>query len=86
MPLEGIVSPQDATGPITIHAGASPVRNLEHHVGGPVQVWVELSEKGAEQALEIVSDDGTRRSGVPHRALRNDPTAASVLMRLLQAP
>ena len=60
VPLEGIVSSSDATGPITIHAGASPVRNLEHHVPGPVQVWVEVSEKGEDQALEIVSDDGTK--------------------------
>jgi len=60
VPLEGIVSSADATGPITIHAGASPVRNLEHHIPGPVQVWVEVSEKGEDQALEIISDDGTK--------------------------
>lgn len=61
MPLEGIVSPADANGPISIHLGSAPPRsNLEHEIQEPSQVWVELSEGGAEEALEIESRDGTK--------------------------
>ncbi len=58
--LEGIVSPADASGPISIHVGASASSNLEHEIPRPQQVWVELSEAGAEEALGVVSEDGTR--------------------------
>lgn len=61
MPLEGIVSRAEATGPISIHLGAAPPRsNLEHEIEVPKQVWVELSEQGAEEALEVESLDGTK--------------------------
>ncbi len=60
VPLEGVVSTPDATGPITIYAGGSPERNLEHRIPAPVQVWVEVSERGVDHALGVVSDDGTK--------------------------
>jgi Family of unknown function (DUF5335) len=60
MPLEGIVSAADASGPISIHVGSSLERHLEHEIAEPKQVWVELSEEGAEEALEIESGEGTR--------------------------
>ena len=61
LPLEGIVSPAEAAGPLEIHLGAAPPRsNIEHHVPDPNQVWVEMSEAGVEEALEIESQDGTK--------------------------
>jgi uncharacterized protein DUF5335 len=60
LPLEGIVASADATGPISIHVGRVPAKHIEHEVSDPVQVWVELSEEGAEQAVEIESKDGTK--------------------------
>ncbi|MEX0880375.1 MAG: DUF5335 family protein [Thermoanaerobaculia bacterium] len=61
MPLEGIVSRADATGPISIHLGSAPPRsNIEHEIEDPRQVWVELSEAGAEEALDVESEDGTK--------------------------
>jgi Family of unknown function (DUF5335) len=61
MPLEGIVSRADATGPISIHLGSAPPRsNIEHEIEEPNQVWVELSEEGAEEALDVESRDGTK--------------------------
>jgi hypothetical protein len=60
LPLEGIVSPADAAGPISLHLGATVSRNLEHEISSPRQVWVEVSDQGAEQALEVISGNGTR--------------------------
>jgi hypothetical protein len=61
MPLEGIVSREDATGAISIHLGSAPPRsNIEHEIEEPRQVWVELSDGGAEKALEVESQDGTK--------------------------
>lgn len=60
LPLEGIVSPADTSGPISIHLGAAATSNVEHEIAGPKQIWVELSEAGAEEALVVLSDDGTR--------------------------
>ncbi|MEX0880394.1 MAG: DUF5335 family protein [Thermoanaerobaculia bacterium] len=60
LPLEGIVSPADASGPISIHLGGSTKCNVEHEIPSPRQVWVEISEKGAEEALGVVSEDGTK--------------------------
>jgi hypothetical protein len=33
--------------------------HVEHDVRDPIQVWIELAEHGAEEALEIKSTDGT---------------------------
>lgn len=61
VPLEGIVSRAEADGPISIHLGSAPPGpNLEHEIEDPRQVWVELSEEGAEVALQIESEDGTK--------------------------
>jgi Family of unknown function (DUF5335) len=60
LPLEGIVSPSDAAGSIELHVGGSAERNIEHEIASPRQVWVEVSEAGAEEALGIVSEDGTK--------------------------
>lgn len=61
LPLEGIVARSDASGPISVHLGSAPPRsNIEHQIEEPKQVWVELSEAGAEEALQVESDDGTQ--------------------------
>jgi hypothetical protein len=60
LPLEGIVADHAGHGPISIHVGRSPQRHVEHHVTDPRQVWVELSADGAEEALDIESEDGTK--------------------------
>ena len=61
LPLEGIVSPAGAAGSLSIHLGSAPPKtNIEHHVADPNQVWVEISEAGVEEALEIESQDGTK--------------------------
>lgn len=59
LPLEGIVSAADASGPISLHLGGA-ASNVEHEIGSPRQVWVELDESGAEDALGVVSEDGTK--------------------------
>src|SRR5438093_13370375 len=60
LPLEGIVADPAGHGPISIHLGRSPQRHIEHEVQNPTQIWVELSEEGAEKALQIESMDGTK--------------------------
>jgi hypothetical protein len=60
LPLEGIVSRADARGPISLHLGATAERNVEHEIPSPREVWVEISDRGAEEALEVLSDDGTK--------------------------
>jgi hypothetical protein len=60
MPLEGIVAAADGTGPISVHLGGSTASNIEHEISAPRQVWVELSETGAEEAVGVVSEDGTK--------------------------
>lgn len=60
LPLEGIVSAADAAGPISIHLGSSPLHHLEHEIAEPRQIWVEMSDQGAEDALAVISEDGTR--------------------------
>ena len=60
LPLEGIVSAARADGPISIHLGRSADRNLEHEIENPRQIWVEVSDEGKEEALAVISEDGTR--------------------------
>jgi hypothetical protein len=60
LPLEGIVADAGGHGPISIHLGRSPGQNVEHEIPDPKQVWVEFSAAGAEEALEIESEDGTK--------------------------
>ena len=51
LPLEGVVSGAGGSGPISLHLGGSVEKNVEHEVPSPRQVWVEISETGAEEAL-----------------------------------
>ena len=60
LPLEGIVAGRVSGAPISIHMGREAERHLEHEVEHPIQVWVELAGDGAEDALDIESDDGTK--------------------------
>jgi len=60
LPLEGIVADPGGRGPISIHLGRSADDHIEHDVRNPVQVWVELSDDGAEQAVAIDSSDGAK--------------------------
>ncbi|HEY7574091.1 MAG TPA: DUF5335 family protein [Thermoanaerobaculia bacterium] len=60
LPLEGIVSQADAQGPISLYLGKVPSRNVEHEIQSPSQVWLEMSNRGADQALEVLSEDGTK--------------------------
>jgi hypothetical protein len=60
LPLEGIVADAGGHGKISINLGRSPEQNVEHEVPDPRQVWVKVSAAGAEEALEIESEDGTK--------------------------
>lgn len=60
LPLAGVVAPAEGSGPIALHLGGSTTRNLEHEIPLPRQVWVEISETGAEEALGFLSEDGTK--------------------------
>jgi Family of unknown function (DUF5335) len=60
LPLEGIVSSADGSVPISLHLGGSTTQNVEHEITSPRQVWVEMSEGGAEEALGVLSEDGTK--------------------------
>jgi hypothetical protein len=52
--LEGIVA-SPLGDAISIHLGDAPERHVEHPVEWPEQVWVELTEDGAETAIAIES-------------------------------
>ncbi|MET0619866.1 MAG: DUF5335 family protein [Thermoanaerobaculia bacterium] len=60
LPLAGVVSNATGSGPISLHLGTTARRNVEHEIASPRQVWVELSDQGAEEALGVMSEDGTQ--------------------------
>ena len=60
LPLEGLVSSARANGPISVHLGDTAERHVEHEIEDPRQIWVEVSEDGGEEALAVISEDGTR--------------------------
>ena len=60
LPLEGAVASADGSGPITLFLGGSTRRNVEHEISSPRQVWVEISDAEIEEALGVVSEDGTK--------------------------
>ena len=61
LPLEGIETVAHGFGPIAIFLGSAPPEaNIEHLVQEPQQVWLECSEEGVEEALDIESVDGTK--------------------------
>lgn len=59
LPFEGIVADPQATS-LSLHLGKSSESHVEHPVERPIQVWLELTDDGAESALEIVSETGTK--------------------------
>ncbi len=60
LPLEGAVASADGSGPIALFLGGSAQRNVEHEIPSPRQVWVEISDAGIEEALGVLSEDGTK--------------------------
>jgi Family of unknown function (DUF5335) len=71
LPLEGIaISENDNAGAIAISAGKTSDDHLTHTVVAPLRVWIEKTFQGADEALEIESEDDTKtllrfRSAVP---------------------
>jgi hypothetical protein len=60
LPLEGIVVGRKNVNSLSILLGKRPDANVEHPVERPEQVWVEMTDQGAEAALEIISAGGRR--------------------------
>ena len=60
LPLEGIVPGRKRGASLSILLGKRPDANVEHAVERPEQVWVEVTDRGAEAALEIIGADGRR--------------------------
>jgi uncharacterized protein DUF5335 len=60
MPLGWVLAVRGVRGPITISAGRAPQGSVEHEIADPAQVWIKLSDGGAEEALVIESLDGSR--------------------------
>src|SRR5215472_17408943 len=60
LPLEGIVASAKVGDPISIYVGRTPQQHIEHEVRNPRQVWLEMSDEGTEDALDIESEDGTK--------------------------
>ena len=58
--LEGIVTTPAGEGPISLHLGSSAASNVEHEISRPRKVRVEVSDRGVEEALGILSEDGTK--------------------------
>jgi Family of unknown function (DUF5335) len=59
LPLQGIFS-EHAGGRFTILLGGQPEEHLAHAVENPRRLWVEVTEGGAEAAIEVESEDGTK--------------------------
>jgi hypothetical protein len=59
LPFEGVVA-DSVQGTVSVHLGRRPGSHLEHSVERPVQIWLELTDEGAESALEIESEDGIK--------------------------
>ncbi len=58
--LEGVVADSEGLGPISIHLGQEATDHVEHDIRNPTQVWVEMNDDGAEEALSIEASDGTK--------------------------
>jgi hypothetical protein len=58
LPFEGVVA-DPVEGTVSVHLGRRP-SHLEHSVERPVQIWLELTDEGAESALEIESENGVK--------------------------
>jgi hypothetical protein len=59
LPLQGVFSERDGSR-ITILIGQNAQDHLAHVVEQPRRLWVEVAEGGAEAALEVESEDGTK--------------------------
>ena len=61
LPLGGFVCAVGSTSTISIHLGSAPPQShIEHEIDQPKQVWVEMSDEGVEEVLEVESMDGTK--------------------------
>ena len=60
LPLEGIEVGSGSSATLSILLGRRPDSNIEHPVEDPRQVWVEVTDAGAEAALEIESTGGRK--------------------------
>jgi len=58
LPLEGVVASAGAPL-ISLHLGRA-ANHIEHDIRSPREVWVELSPNGAEEAVGVESEDGTK--------------------------
>lgn len=59
LPFEGIVADPQASS-LSLHLGKSSGSHVEHPVERPIQVWLELTDDGADSALEIESENGVK--------------------------
>ena len=60
LPFEGITAHAGGRGPIVLQLGRLVGGNVEHPVDDPAQVWLELTDEGADAALEILSAGGRK--------------------------
>jgi hypothetical protein len=71
LPFEGISAASKGSGgeAIEIFLRVEPDRTLTHSVADPTRLWVEITEAGAERALEVEAAAGKTilrfRSAVP---------------------
>jgi hypothetical protein len=59
LPFEGIVADPEVSS-LSLHLGKSAGSHVEHPVERPLQVWLELTDDGADSALEIESENGVK--------------------------
>jgi hypothetical protein len=61
LPLIGVsADPIDRNGAITISAGRSATEHMTHTIRGASRLFIERTEDGADVALQIESDDGSK--------------------------
>ena len=57
LPLIGVVAEPDT---ITISAARADAGQITHTIHSPTRVWIELTDNGAEAAMQIEAADGTK--------------------------
>lgn len=62
LPFEGITVASHGKEPITIaiSLGKAPEDHVTHTIAGPKHVWLQQTSEGADEALEIESEDGAK--------------------------
>jgi Family of unknown function (DUF5335) len=60
LPFEGISAAPKGRGPIVLQLGKAAGANVEHPVADPSEVWLEVTDEGADAALEILSEGGRK--------------------------